>query len=85
MTILFWLTAAISLSNFGNLMANPVKSPPIAAARDGDIAIEQELCAARKQRTLAAYDLFIARHPEHRLVRIATEERAKLAAAALQE
>jgi hypothetical protein len=52
------------------------KVPP---ARDGNIAIAQELCAARKAATLAAYDLFIARHPQHPLADIAKRERAELA------
>ena len=43
----------------------------IAPARDGDVAIREELCVARKAGTLAAYDLFIARHPGHRLAEIA--------------
>jgi len=51
----------------------------IAPARDGDVAIREELCAARKAGTLAAYDLFIARHPGHRLAEIARRERARIA------
>ena len=50
----------------------------IAPARDGDVAIQQELCAARKAGTVAAYDLFIARHPGHSLEAVAREERARL-------
>ena len=56
-----------------------VKEPHIAPARDGDIAIRQELCAARKAGTVAAYDLFIARHPAHPLADEARRERAALA------
>ncbi len=52
--------------------------PPIAPARDGNIAIKQELDAARKARTLAAYDLFIARHPSHPLAEVARKERQHL-------
>ena len=47
-------------------------------ARDGDIAIQEELCAARKAGTVAAYDLFIARHPGHPLVEVARAERERL-------
>lgn len=50
-------------------------------ARDGDIAIQQELDAARKAATVESYDLFIARHPEHPLADLAREERARLIAA----
>lgn len=48
-------------------------------ARDGDIAIKEELCAARAKASVAAYDLFIARHPKHPLVEVARQERARLA------
>jgi hypothetical protein len=61
----------------------PRAAPPTAAmrkARDPNIAVEQELCAARAQATAAAYDLFIARHPRHPLAAIARKERAALVA-----
>lgn len=44
-------------------------------ARDGNIAIQQELEAARRAATVEAYDLFIARHPDHPLAKVAREER----------
>ena len=47
-------------------------------ARDGNIAIQQELDAARQAATVAAYDLFIARHPEHPLAKVARKERQRL-------
>jgi hypothetical protein len=47
-------------------------------ARDGNIAIREELEAARTAATVAAYDLFIARHPDHPLAKIAREERQRL-------
>lgn len=49
-------------------------------ARDGNVAIEEELCATRRAGTPAAYDLFIARHPGHPLSKVARKERAKLKA-----
>lgn len=48
--------------------------------RDGNVAIQEELDAARHARTLAAYDLFLARHAGHPLADIARRERAALAA-----
>ena len=54
----------------------PTSIPP----RDGNIAIQQELDAARRAGTLEAYDLFIARHPRHPLVATARQERARVAA-----
>ncbi|HEX8443754.1 MAG TPA: hypothetical protein VF631_08915 [Allosphingosinicella sp.] len=50
----------------------------IIPARDGNIAIQEELDAARRAGTIAAYDLFIARHPQHPLAETARAERAKL-------
>jgi hypothetical protein len=46
--------------------------------------VEQELCAARAAATVAAYDLFIARHPRHPLADVARKERALLDARARQ-
>ncbi len=46
--------------------------------RDGDIAIEEELCAARRSGAAEAYRLFIDRHPDHVLAETARRELAKL-------
>lgn len=56
----------------------PKRESGVPPARDGNIAIQQELCAAREVRTSQAYDLFIARHPNHPLAEIARKERAEL-------
>jgi hypothetical protein len=53
----------------------PAAAAENARARDGDIAIAQEMEAARKAGTVAAYELFLARHPRHEL---AGEARAEL-------
>jgi hypothetical protein len=55
-----------------------VSEKEIIPARDGNIAIQEELDAARRAGTVAAYDLFIARHPQHPLAATARAERAKL-------
>ncbi|MEA3041668.1 MAG: hypothetical protein QOC65_1157 [Sphingomonadales bacterium] len=57
----------------------PPARDSVPPARDGDVAIGQELAAARRANTLAAYDLFIARHPQHPLTVAAREERRRLA------
>ena len=57
----------------GNSM--PTSIPP----RDGNIAIQEELDAARRAGTLEAYDLFIARHPGHPLMDTARRERDRIA------
>jgi hypothetical protein len=57
-----------------------VRTPDDPRPRDGNIAIRQELDAARRAGTVEAYDLFIARHPRHDLTEIARRERAELVA-----
>jgi hypothetical protein len=47
-------------------------------ARDGNIAIQEEYDAAAKAASVAAWDLFIARHPDHSLTRKAKAKRAEL-------
>jgi hypothetical protein len=58
----------------------PTDKPPaiVVPARDGNIAIQEELDHARKQGTVSAYDLFIDRHPDHPLVSKAKQERDRL-------
>lgn len=81
MKLLIGMTAALAAS-MSMEATTPDDTPPpakeIAPARDGNIAIQEELDAARKARTVAAYDLFIARHPGHPLEPVAREERARL-------
>ncbi|KAA2237818.1 hypothetical protein F0L46_08930 [Salinarimonas soli] len=59
----------------------PGSRPAAAPARPGDVAIREELDAARAAGTVAAYELFIARHPGHALERTAREELERLRAA----
>lgn len=47
----------------------PAKVKSANTARDGNIAIREELDLARKKNTEAALKLFIARHPDHPLSR----------------
>ena len=68
-----WLIAAL----IGTAAMAPDPVPP---ARDGNVAIQEELDAARRKATVAAYDLFIARHPRHPLVEQARAERCRLMA-----
>ncbi len=46
-------------------------------ARDGDIAIRQEFDAAMERDTRAAWELFIARHPDHPLTKRAKHRLAE--------
>jgi hypothetical protein len=54
------------------------RSPPAAHARPGHLAELEELDAARRAGTRAAYDMFLARHPESRYAPEARREREKL-------
>ena len=56
----------------------PLHPTVLPLPRDGDIAIREELDAARRAGTLAAYDLFLARHPGHALAEVARRERGAL-------
>ena len=58
----------------------PVRSTDQPRPRDGNVAIGEELAVARRAGTLAAYDLFLARHPRHKLAAAARLERAAIAA-----
>ena len=59
-------------------MSQAPRSPEMPRARDGNVAIQEELDAARRAGTRAACDLFIARHPDHPLARTARQERERL-------
>lgn len=67
----------------GNEMRpRPPRSTDQPRPRDGNVAIREELDAARRAGTLAAYDLFLGRHPDHPLAATARRERADIAARA---
>jgi hypothetical protein len=57
------------------------QAPPqgMQPARDGDIAIREELDMARRAGTTAAYDRFLTRHGNHPLAEAARRERDRLA------
>ena len=56
----------------------PRRSSALPRPRDGNVAIRQELEAARRAGTVEAYDLFLARHPDHPLAAVAREEQRAL-------
>lgn len=58
----------------------PRRSTTLPRPRDPDIAVQEELDAARRAGTLAAYDLFLARHGDHMLAETARREQARIAA-----
>ncbi len=76
---MLWIALFLALQGAGPPSPPGDGAPPdVRRARDGNVAIEEELAAARKAATVEAYDLFIARHPDHPLARIAREERQRL-------
>jgi len=56
----------------------PHRSTDLPPPRDGNVAIQEELDAARRAGTPEAYDLFISRHSDHQLAEVARRERAGL-------
>lgn len=58
------------------------RSTNLPRPRDPNIAVQEELDAARRAGTLAAYDLFLARNGDQPLAETARRERALIAARA---
>lgn len=57
----------------------PPRSTELPRPVHPDIPVRDELDAARRAGTVAAYDLFIRRHSDHPLAVVARKERAGLA------
>lgn len=78
------LLAGLALAGDGTSEAGTVKKPRpghptvLPLPRDPDIAVREELDAARRAGTRAAYDLFLSRHGDHPLAATARRERARL-------
>jgi hypothetical protein len=73
------LAMPVSVGPAGAGMTPESPAPDLPRPRDGDVAIAEELEGARRAGTVAAYDLFLARHPTHALAEIARRERSTLA------
>ena len=58
----------------------PKKTTGLPRPRPAALGVHNELDAARRAGTIEAYDLFLARHGDHRLAAAARRERAALAA-----
>ncbi len=74
--IIATITEGNSMAQSGNQPPNPGTS--MQRARPGDIAEFEELQAARRAGTRAAYDLFLARHPSGRHAAEARAEQARI-------
>jgi hypothetical protein len=58
----------------------PTHTTPLPPPRNPDIAVQEELDAARRAGTRAAYDMFLSRHGDHPLAAVARRERAAILA-----
>lgn len=58
---------------------SPGHSTPFPVPRDGQVAVQEEFDAAAKANSVAAWDLFIRRHPDNPLTEQARAKRAALA------
>ncbi|HEX2724670.1 MAG TPA: hypothetical protein VHN20_02500 [Beijerinckiaceae bacterium] len=77
--VVAWLAGNFSTTAIAQESIVTAQKPFSAApARPGDIAVREEFEAARRAGTIAAYDLFVARHPEHALADTARRERERL-------
>lgn len=70
--------AAAACPKGAEMDERPRRSTDLPLPRDGDAAVREELDSARREGTIAAYDLFIARHGDHPLAEAARRERAAL-------
>ena len=68
------LALAALIADGGRAQAQTGGVPQVPEARPGDIAIFEELVAARASRSVEAYRLFLARHPLHPLAKVARAE-----------
>jgi hypothetical protein len=59
-------------------IAQSGRSEPLPLPRDPDIAVREEFDAARARGTIEAWELFIARHGNHRLAAEARKELERL-------
>ena len=79
-----FLLAGLALAGSGAPVAaavkerRPLRSTELPRPLDPEVAVRSELNVARRAGTREAYDLFIARHPDHPLARVAREEREAL-------
>lgn len=53
-------------------------SEPLPLPRDPDVAVREEFDAARASATIEAWELFLARHGDHRLAAEARKELDKI-------
>lgn len=72
------LASLPALPAFAQASEKTSRSGAAAPARDPDIAVQEEFDTARASGTVEAWELFIARHPEHPLATTARKELRRL-------
>ena len=78
--LLAGLALAAGSASGAAAMKKPRHTTVMPPPRDPDIAVREELDAARRAGTVAAYDLFLRRQGNHPLAAVARRERAAIAA-----
>lgn len=70
LVVIGWMSGVFNMQKKPHVLvaAENVKAPIAAPARDGNIAIQEELDIAITKNSAEAYQLFIARHPDHYLI-----------------
>ncbi len=81
LVLLAGLALAGSAGGYAMKERRPIRSTELPRPVHPDVPVREELDAARRAGTLAAYDLFLRRHGDHRLAAVARRGRAALAAA----
>lgn len=67
-----------AMSSESPKLAQTDRSEPLPLPRDPDIAVQEEFDAARARATVEAWELFLARHGNHRLAAEARKELQQL-------
>jgi hypothetical protein len=74
----FALNERMSMPSDSPKLAQSGRSEPLPLPRDPDIAVKEEFDAARAHATVEAWELFLARHGNHRLAAEARKELERL-------
>ncbi len=80
--VIFFALVGAACPRPAEVPARDARSTDLPRPRHGDAAVREELAAARRAGTVAAYDLFLARHGDHPLAAAARRERSRIAPAA---
>lgn len=77
-TVLALALTGASCLGATDMQSHERKSTTLRLPRNPDVAVQEELEAARRAGTVEAYDRFLSRNAGHSLAKIARRERAAL-------